>query len=457
VSDTFNGPRDTFNGPRDVYDGPRDVLSTGGTEPVEELFPGFTTGRTFSWANDPSDFQTTGYLATTDNARAALVMTGSDIFEVATALTVVSDISHCRIKIIYRAQPRPGLNLTNIGITPVARYSANNTNYNTTRVYGDGNASLSLHELIAGSDENKGALGDIMNLDNTDSTHDQHILYDNFWDVGRAKWWFASNSEPNWMGVPARFRPYSGWGGGPVEDLDNIIDSGRAGLIAQFGGIIYDIIITELIPISTNIFPNAEWDSDLLDSFGRPFFVGWDPTYANQAGVGLVEKVTITGPQGTPVNAFRVARDAPQPGHGGGPMIIYDIGKLNAPGYSYTRVRPFPYVNSFLSTMPTKVWTKANGIDNTNANQSDALSARWVNYYYNTDGSKSNVTENVGGDYHWAIGPNNGRGTWDWTLTQHNFVMHSAAEMNRNTATLGLHDETAFGELFIYFPEMYAA
>jgi hypothetical protein len=263
--------------------------------------------------------------------------------------------------------------------------------------------------------------------------------------------------DPGWQGLPARFRPYSGFGSsaGPTTDIDNVASTGKAGLTAQYGGKIYDIIVTELIQASSNVLLNSKWNPDLLDSSGRPFFVSWDPRYNSQAGDGLVQKVTVNGPDGTPVSAFRVARDAPQPGLDEGPMLIWDIGKNNAPGSSYSRLRPIPGVDEFASLMPTKVWTKGVNIQNTNANPAAALSARWVNYYSNPDLSKSNVTEASDGSYHWSIGPNNGLGTWDWTLIEHDFVMASAAEMNRNNITMGLHDETAFGELFIYAPELH--
>jgi hypothetical protein len=389
----------------------------------------------------------------TDGGVPALAPTGSDIFEIMSAVTVASDIANSRVHIIYRAQPRPGLGIQNIEVHAVSRFTDLNNNYQALRAYGDGNSSLSLHEFIAGGDANKGALGGNLALNNADTASIQHVLTDNILDVSRAQWWFDSSGVPaEWMGNPARFNGNSGWGAGGGGE--NIVPTGKAGLVSRYGPIVYDIIVEELLPLSISPFLNGIPDLAWTDSLGRPFWAGWDSQFNDEHGLGLVEIVTIIGPFGAPVKAYRVARDAPQPGSNAGPMVTWVLDKRNALGNGVAMLRPIPGVGAFKTPMGTSIWTKGIGLANTNPNPAAALTARWVNYYANQDGSKSNVTEAGDGSYHWALGTANGQGTWDWTQTIHAFDMRSAGEMTRDNVTIGLHDETAYGVMYVYDPQM---
>lgn len=410
---------------------------------IEELFPGFTTGRSWSWAENPEAFTLTNYTVTTDGGEPALEVNAADSFTQAVAVTAATNIAHARVKIRFRAVPQQPLGVVNINVMPTARWQGASNQWRVERTFADGAAWLLPVERIAGSNAPGPAFGDDLALDRTTTT-DQWITLDVFDDVMRAKTWFASGSEPGWKGFPCRFRPAGGFGGTP-SSLDNIPMTGAAGVTAMYGGLIKDIIVEELVPVGSNIFYNTK--PYLLDSLGRPLYWSYEYTvYDDEDDLGIIEVVNVEGPAGVgTVPVFRFARTNPGT-NAGGPSIVQPIYLTNNDYYS--RDYPIPTAGTaFPDTLHWSVWAK--GTNLANSNLGNKLTARWVNYYSDANA----VGLNIGyPDYHWALGPNNGMGTFDWTFLEGDLTIHENEQAVVLNPSMGLHDQEATGELLLWNP-----
>jgi hypothetical protein len=424
-----------------------DSNTVGPIDPANpELFPGWTTGRVFSWADDPTDFTTSNYTVTTDGGEPALVHTTGHEFDEVSVLTNATDIGAARVEIRYRAQPASGLSIQNISMKPRVRDIDSNNYWEISRDFGAGHASWMLvGEKIAGTAIGGSALGGDGDLDNTDTTHDQWLVLDVFWDVLRGKTWFASDAEPGWKGV-LRFRPAGGFGSpsGNQPSLDNTVETGKAGLRAMYGGIIKDVIVTELVPTDPdNLILNAALDPDLLDSNSKPFFWDWDSKW-NSETTGIVSQTTAVGPDGsTTIPVLRCARSSAGGIGDAGPEAI-QLGFLTgtADNASYTRDRPIPtYGAAFPATVDCSAWVKTISLATTGV---QIGSAQHVLYYSDSAGTGLNITHN---DYYGPIAPDTGSQAWThvtWTTT-----IHDNADAVISRLFLGMHDDGATGEILI--------
>jgi hypothetical protein len=410
----------------------------GGAAPVEELFPSWTTGRVFQWSVDPSDFTVTNYDTITDGGQPALRHHTGGEFSEASVLTTATDIAAARIAVKYRAQPASGLGITNISIMPHVRYTDANNRWWIARDRGDGASWMLINEKSGGSSIGGSALGGDTAMDNTDTTTYWWLVMDVFWDVIRGKEWAASGSEPGWKGV-TRFRPMSGWGGS-TTDLDNSPESGSAGLRAMYGGIVQDVIVTELLPSSpSNLLLNAKLDPELVDGSGRPFIWSWDPKW-NSETTGIVQLTTAVGPDGsTEIPVLRCARSSAGSG-GDGPEAVMDFYVTGQSGA--TRQRPIPTPGAeFPASVTGRFWVKTVGMANVLV---QIGSVQHVLYYSDASGTGLNVSHN---DYYGPLAPNTG--SQPWTLVEYTTPIHDNDLAVVAHLYSGMHDQGATGEVLI--------
>jgi hypothetical protein len=199
----------------------------------------------------------------------------------------------------------------------------------------------------------------------------------------------------------------------------------------------------------SNLLLNSRLDPDLDDALGRPAFWGHDAAYTDQAGAGICDTAVITGPFGDPVRALRVARDNPAPGSGGGPMWLQTVFLTAAPAnVVYTRQRPIPTVGAqFPPTLDYAVYVKANNVSH------DAfLALAIVDYTPDETGAGTNVTS--GAHYFDPLGPNDGSGTFDWTVASGSLEEFANTTVVANNISIGLHGELVTGEAYIWWPRL---
>jgi hypothetical protein len=175
------------------------IAASSASVPVlNELIPGWSVGREYTWPADASSFAISGFTTGTDGGQPALSLT--DPFSPGLILTNATDIADARITVNYRAFPAPGLGINNILVKLLWRYQSGPKRWRMERSNSDGGGASALQGFMdkpeGGAAQQSGFFGGEGFLDDADSTNYQTVLGDVYWDLMRGKTWFDSIAEP---------------------------------------------------------------------------------------------------------------------------------------------------------------------------------------------------------------------------------------------------------------------